>query len=144
MFFTAAYNFRKFFCSPCAGFDLKTTTRYMLPRSPRTDCRTQLAYGTRDTRRMRIFYLGCCRRAADAVLLLCCCLPIVLLLLLCCTRYIFIDTNSSSFFTLLDISRFVSSLCTRYVSGPARLHTNGGRRASCDIHSLLLPLVACC
>ena len=54
------------------------------------------------------------------------------------------STDSCSFFSLLDVGKlnFGTSLCARYVSGPACVHAEGGRRPTCDTHSLLLPLAA--
>ena len=54
------------------------------------------------------------------------------------------STDSCSFFSSLDVGKlnFGTSLCARYVSGPACVHAEGGRRPTCDTHSLLLPLAA--
>ena len=79
MICTAANNFRKLFCGPCAN------TCCHAP--PRMDCRTQLAYGTRATSivYMRMLCLGCCRCAAASVLLLCCCCRCCCCCCCCCS-----------------------------------------------------------
>ena len=104
-----------------------------------------------DTRRIGMLYLGCCRCAAAAVLLLCCCYSdcFASTAMLYPGTFLLIPVTAAGTvqlfgFALLKVGKlnFGTSLCNRYVSGPACVHTKVGRRAACDTHSLLLPLAA--
>ena len=50
------------------------------------------------------------------------------------TAAVTVDYGECSIFALLDVGKltFATSLCTRYVSGPACAQMKGGRHASCD------------
>ena len=130
------------------------TTQYMLPRSPRTGCNTQLVYGTRErhasyTNALSWLLSLCCRCGTAAAAPVCCyCLRIVLCyscavpgasIFVFCVYQLFVFVS-----VLIGCGRFVTSLCTRNVSDPACFHTKVGdaRRALCDTLFLSLPLVA--